>query len=341
MLYGTPMQRILITLSLVLCASCGGTVSAGSDPGPGDDPDSGTASDAAPQHDAKEASVPVDGSGGPDAVVPPAGQRILFEGSYVNYAWQPSVSGFYVTGDGTVFAYDYYASAPPDSGHPYTEYGPGMTEQQITGKYGAASTAIGKLDAQELYERLGGVASARDGVLLMQSMCADAGDMRYVGYLYDPASSTYTLALLGANGDRAVKNTAPEAQQLVDWLKSLGAGASGGEFCEFLTRRCDLPLCPDANACPQGQVPTSDTPNGCAESCASPSLCEQVSSCEVCSAAKEACFRDQGGNSHCVRWVPGCPYGEVDCSCGGDSICAGGKAYCHGDQISGLSCVAP
>ncbi len=329
------MQRVLVALSLILCTSCGGTVSAGDDQTPADGHDAGPASDAS------EASVVGDAGGGYDAVVPPAGQKILFESSYVNYAWQPSVSGFYVTADGTVYKYDYYASAPPDAGYPYTEYGPSMTEAQVTGKYGTAATVFGKLDANELHERLGALGAARGGTLLTQGTCADFGVVRYAGYIYDSATATYTPVLLGAHGDMAVKNTAPEAQALLEWFRDEIGDAQQQGFCEFQELNCALPACPDADACKQGWVPVSHDETGCAQSCGSPSMCEQVSSCDVCGAANEACLRDQGGNAHCVRWVEGCSYGEVDCACGGDSLCAGGEAYCHGDPHGGMSCVAP
>lgn len=335
-----PMRTLLLALGLSsLLAACGGTVDASNDQAPA--PDAGfPPNDSGQSVDASEAAPSVDAASPESSVpptVPPQGQKILFEMSYVNYAWEPTVSGFYITADGSVFKYDYYHSSP-DAGDPFVELAPAMTEEQVTGKYGPSPTLITKIDPNTLLQRFALVGAARTGTLLWQYLCADAGEARYVAYLYDPASSTYTAVMLGSSGDRALKNTALEGGELMQWLRTLGAGSP--DFCDYRVMSCDKELCDGTPACQAGEVPMGQPEQTCFDDCASPPSCEHVASCPVCTAAKAACVIDQFGLAHCMHYLHGCS-DTVTCECGGDQICAGGKSFCHGDAVSGLTCSAP
>jgi len=336
------MRTILLSLSFLsfglVVAACGGTVDASSDLSPG--------SDAGLTPDSSDAAVSIDSSSTvdatvmhPDSSVPPAeGQKILFEMSYVNYAWAPMVTGFYVTIDGSVFKYDFYGSSP-DAGDPFISLVPGMTEEQVTGKYGASPVLVTKIDTGVLLQRFALVGAARTGTLLSQYLCADAGEARFVAYLFDPATSSYTPVMLGSNGDHATKNTAPEADELVKWLGTLGP-VEGVDFCEYRTLSCDKELCDGTPACTTGEQPIGQPEEACFDDCASPPSCEHVASCAICAAGGSDCVVDQLGLAHCMYKAYGCD-DHLTCECAGDQICAGGKPFCQGDAVNGLRCVAP
>lgn len=335
------MRTILLSLSFALLAvGCGGTVDASSDQTPFSDggltipPDAAVSLDSSDSAPTADATKP-EASGPP--TVPPEGQKILFEMSYVNYAWDPTVSGFYVTADGSVFKYDFYGSSP-DAGEPFVSLVPGMTEEQVTGKHGPAPTLVTKIDTTTLLQRFALVGAARTGTLLTQYLCADAGEARFVAYLFDPASLTYTPVMLGSSGDRATKNTAPEGGELMKWLSSLGGG--GSDFCEYRLMSCEKELCDGTPACKTGEVPIGLPEEACFDDCASPPSCEHVADCSVCAAGGSDCVVDQLGLAHCMYPVYGCD-DHLTCECAGDQICAGGKPFCQGDAESGLRCVAP
>ncbi len=198
---------------------------------------------------------------------------------------------------------------------------------------------VGKVDASTLLAKFALVGGARRGVLLAQSNCADYGDARYVAYLFDPATSLYTPVMLGSDGDMAVLNTAPEGDQLVEWLRGL-PGDTGERACRYQASECFGSLCPGVSPCEAGTVPMMPSDAGCMTYCGSASRCESVPDCATCAAEGSACVLDERDGLHCVRWLPGCS-SDMSCDCGGDGLCASGASSCRGTAASGLSCARP
>jgi len=276
---------------------------------------------------------------GTDSQIAPAeGQRILFEMSRVNFAWGPSTSGMYVTASGEVYTYDFYKNAP-DAAAPYTNLVPGMTEQQVTAKYGSEPKLIGTIGKDELLARYAQIGDALRGMLLTQGLCADYGMDRFIGYTFDVSTSTYTPVMLGIDGDMSMHNTSTAANDLITWLLDK-AQWTGTRSCQYHTTSCAGELCPGLPSCTKGQVPIYPSDAGCLKNCGSPVQCTSVSDCSVCAKANHACLIDPDGARHCAYWAENCN-GAIGCECGDDSLCAGGKAYCHGTAAEGISCTAP
>jgi len=273
------------------------------------------------------------GSVQPRPTTPADGQTILFERSYVNYAWAPSISGAYITRDGEVYTYDYIESEGAQAAEPYLDLVPGMTEAQLTQKHGSKPKLVATVDNSVLLEHFALVGGAQAGVLLSQFSCADYGEDRYVAYIYDPAKELYTPVPLAVDGDMAVRNTAPAAEQLVAWI-----GATWGQTterpCQFRGSPCFVQPCPGAPPCEAGTAPIDPSEQGCSTSCAS-----LVPGCDACAAADLTCITDQAAKAHCVGRATGCVE-AITCDCGGDAVCAGGSAYCREDAHAQLSCAA-
>ena len=336
---GTTMRTITLVLaSILVIPACGGQALESQDPGV---VDSGS-----PLPDGSHPTP--DGSALPDATadatvppgpVPAQGQKILFELAYVNYAWGNAINGHYVTVDGKVYQYDYFGSGTSDGAIPDVQLKPNMTEAQVMDRYGVNPKLVASVDPGTLLSKFAQVGAARNGALLSQGGCADYGEQNYVAWLYDSASSRYTPVVLGIDGDWAAKNTATEGDQLIEWIRSV-IGLEGTRMCQYRTSICQGTLCPGVPPCAEGSVPMNPGANGCLEYCGQPSQCEKVDSCAVCAKSKQACLLDQNGIAHCLSWISGCQQ-TVDCACGGDSLCAGMSAFCHGDAVNGLSCSAP
>jgi hypothetical protein len=258
-------------------------------------------------------------TGTPDAKPPPSGQHILFEVSYENYAWQPSLNGVFITDDGSVYSYDYFAgdagAQPPAVVFP-------ATEQEIRSRYGANPKKTGSVALDELYAHFAEVEPAASGVLLRQYLCADAGDRSSIGYLYDPATSRYTQVVLGMDGDQAGLNTSPQAADLVKWLSKYSSSPVGGS-CTFVSHECSGATCGSKQpSCPNNQLASVE--NGCWSKCVNADQCLAVSDCSECPGGM-VCATGKDGSKHCL--MSNCQSSDA-CSCPFTPPCAGGSAFC-------------
>lgn len=255
--------------------------------------------------------------GTPDASLPP-GQHILFEVTYENYAWAPSLNGVFITDDGSVYSFDYFAgdagAQPPSITYP-------ATEQQIRSRYGAHPKKTGSIPMKELLSHFAKVEAAASGVLLRQYLCADAGEITSIGYLYDPSTAGYTQVILGMDGDQSGLNLAPAAQDLVKWLSQYAPSIGGG--CTFISHECAGATCGSpAPTCPKNQLPSVE--NNCWSSCVNADQCLSVSDCSQCPGGM-VCATAKDGSKHCL--MSNCQSTDA-CSCPFTPPCAGGSAYC-------------
>lgn len=286
----------------VLLSGCGGATS---DAGPGAGGQAGAASG---------------GSAGLDAgadVELPEGQEIVFEVSYENVAWGRELRGHFITADGSIYEYDYFkddpdATAPPPISYP-------ATEAALRARYGAP-TKTGSVPIEELRARAALIPGAASGVLLSQSWCADTGVATFIGYRFDDVTKTYSPVFLGAQGDRATLNLAPEAESLMRYLEPLGFGF---ESCKFIANECTGASCRSLPPeCPEWQV--ASVTGGCWGECVSVNTCRSVTDCGVCPGGF-ACVESKNGDKHCVQ--PLCASTDV-CACPFAPVCAGGAANC-------------
>jgi hypothetical protein len=259
---------------------------------------------------------PTSGSG--NAVTPAAGQQYVFEVTYFFMHWGPALEGIFVTADGTVYAYDYFADAS-DAGAPYPGFDPlsppgPVPASELAARYGASPRQIGTIAPEDLQARLASVADAQAGVLLQSIPCRDAGEATFLAWVYDTTNATYSPVILGVDGDVAMRNTAGAAVALVDWLGPLYVTA-GGRWATW-TDDCRL------EATELGAV----------------------SDCGECP-ADNACIADCAGGYHCQKfWFEvECPSGSdpLSCACLGAQVCAAGSAWCRGTPTTGLTCEAP
>ncbi len=265
-----------------------------------------------------------------DATPPAAGQKLLFEAGYVNGAWGYTYSGVYVNAAGEVWSYSAPQANPPPTTQPTPHAG--MTEAEITAKYASKPKLLTTLPTGEALQMYALLSLAESGMLLRQSLCADAGDTTYVGWRYDAATALYAPVVLGMSGDTSARSTAPAAGQVVAWLQKVGAMSA--DFCAPpAPLACSGSGCKPATCAQSWQVPACDG------TCVSPAQCDAVASCAACSNGT-SCLVDAAGQTHCsVVW--GCSSGATSCDCAGDQICAGGKAWCRGDAITGFRCERP
>ena len=240
---------------------------------------------------------------GPDAETLPAGQKYIFELHYANFAWSSVHSDYFITADGSV-----YRAEQRDAGTTVIgAYTHDMTEDQIAAHHPSGATLVGTVPVDLLRAKFSLISSARQGELLSVYPCADYGTFDYVGFVYNSSTGHYDAILLGADGDEAIQNTAPEAQALADWLAGLRTPDAG------TVRNCTY-----------------------AEGCQHGSTCD-AADCSVCAGLKMTCVVDKLNKTHCVD-SGRCASTDLTCACLGDIVCAGGIQMCAGTVASGFSC---
>jgi hypothetical protein len=306
---------------VLACGGCGGSTA---DDGPGNDSGNGGLYSVPP-------------------TTPSPGQQYLFEASYVNFGRSATINGVYVNSEGKVYQYDYYPSQSPDAGRPNTEYTQEMTESDVSGKYGTSPELVTTIDRDTLLANYANVGAARAGALVGRKQCSDYGYVRYVAWVYDADAAVYTPVQLGANGDLAMRNTRPEAAQLMAWLDSLD-GSSDPPECGYSSSPCSETVCPGAAACRSGFVPMRSGEGSCSDDCGLPTNCTSVPDCSACTAGQDVCILDTQLGKRCsdlhetarAEWTA-----DLSCDSAGEGICAGGKAYCRGSVAEGFSCLPP
>ncbi|MCC6665628.1 MAG: hypothetical protein IT375_17875 [Polyangiaceae bacterium] len=311
-----------------LLASCGGKSESDSGAG-GSAGVGGVGGSAGVGSTAGSGGVPQDSGvdvAPPDAP-PPPGQNILFEVSFENYAWGKKLKGIFITVDGSVWSYDFFANdaggMPPAVVYP-------ATETEIRARYGPAPLKIGSILPNVVLEQFAWVPSTAGGVLLRQMSCADAGDVTSIGYLFDEATARYTPVILGRGGDQSAKNTAPKADDLVAWLAQY---ANLPVPCAFNGEACTGATCPTpAPTCPKGQLPS--VAGGCWSKCVSLDHCLAVTDCSQCPGGT-VCATGADSSVHCLQSV--CASTDA-CTCPFTPPCAGGPAFCTSTGPMRVTC---
>ncbi len=288
------------------------------------------------------------GSGAGGAASWPPGQTILFERSYVEFAGRVLANGAFVTADGQV--YRYHTEVPEDSAEQLELLGrtDQMTVEEITAKH-HTTELVATVPEAELQQMASLLEAARQGALVYTNCCIDGGEVEYIAWEYDEASDLYAPVVLLADGDICVRNLAPEAGQIADWMHSLindeprTCNAGAGSQCTGATCAETPPDC--------GESLLPKVVDGCWDGdCVSTTSCGFVPSCEDCP-DHTICVVGTDGLPRCSR--AGCPDEgctltsciptgeEVTCDCAGHRICAGGREWCQGSPTEGFRCSSP
>jgi hypothetical protein len=148
----------------------------------------------------------------------------VFDCFAMNSAWGFTLSGKLIDTDGKVFSYGRRGKAwlvmPVAEGS--AKY---FSEAELQDKFSDARPT-GQIDAAALAENKTLIDAAGSGKLAVADGGArDAGSSGCHAYVHDAAHKRYRDIELGSDGgvsDMRTTNDAPEAQQLLKWLRSVG-----------------------------------------------------------------------------------------------------------------------
>jgi hypothetical protein len=150
----------------------------------------------------------------------PAGQIVLLEHEYSNYAWGYQHHGIVVTGEGNVLRYEWARGDRPWT----LSEGPTMTGAELIEKYDHNQTHLGVVGADTLELVAGLLAAAERGELSeKESRGADMGQTTRTAYRFDAGTQLYTPILLRTDGDWTWHNKAPEAARLAEIIDAIAA----------------------------------------------------------------------------------------------------------------------
>jgi len=151
------------------------------------------------------------------------GQRVLFQQSFINYAWGYQNRGWFVDNDGEMKAYriagrgDQWhnvGTAGTDSGY--------IVQKELEENYAKADWVIYHIPQSELIEKFRLISSAANGPYSPYTRAAyDAGNVLFCAYLLDKEKGAYGQVLLERSGDFSQFNENADAQEIQKWLVGL------------------------------------------------------------------------------------------------------------------------
>jgi hypothetical protein len=160
---------------------------------------------------------PVQATSADEAIVP------VFDCYQTNSAWGFTLSGKVVDAKGSIWSYGRRGKAwlPTRTAHEPTL----LKAADLHEKYDDAKR-VGNIDATLLQQKSALLAAAAAGKISVADTGArDAGSSSCHAYIRDEARDAYRDVELGSDGgvsDMRVTNSAVEAPQLLDWLRSIG-----------------------------------------------------------------------------------------------------------------------
>jgi len=142
--------------------------------------------------------------------------RYVFDVYEENYAWGHTLRGFVIERDGRVRTYDH----SDERWLPTQDRAGRVAETDLADKfYGSKARLTLSADAVRAKAQL--LPAAAHGTITRFSQSRDRGRFAFVGYIYDPDRSSYRPVVVGADGDWLETNTAPAAQELLQWLNEV------------------------------------------------------------------------------------------------------------------------
>jgi len=149
---------------------------------------------------------------------PALGQKILFEYTYINFAWGFQCYGYYVDSGGNVWKYRY----GEDDGIWQPEDPNNLSESQLLGKYSHNPVLAATVDRETVHQMAALIPAAAAGELTdRRNEANDMGSIVYLAYTFDPSSRLYHPVRLLIGGDWYAKNDAPEADSLLKWFRTI------------------------------------------------------------------------------------------------------------------------
>jgi len=152
--------------------------------------------------------------------IPVLKQKIYFEKHYTNMAWLPQSNGFLIDSTGTVMTFNWVEVShvwyDPDSTGTVSS-----TNMDKNISYCQAANYHINADTLKLYvDKIYGASKGK--ISVPQVVMADAGTTTYSAFIFDLKTNRYKQVLLKTDGDIYTTNSAPQAEEIYQWMRRIG-----------------------------------------------------------------------------------------------------------------------
>jgi len=144
---------------------------------------------------------------------PSANQVVLFQIEYSNYAWGYQHNIVIIDSSGKVRS----LSLPKNWNRP--DSAGFISESSMNENLSQLDTGSFYVNKNELLEHFSKIRKISEGVLSKpQNTAFDSGETDYSSFLYDSPNKRYKQVLIKRFGDWSTENSAPEAEDVFNWL---------------------------------------------------------------------------------------------------------------------------
>ncbi|MEK7719303.1 MAG: hypothetical protein AAB347_06795 [Bacteroidota bacterium] len=141
---------------------------------------------------------------------------LIFQSEYTNYAWGYNHNGWMLDISGQVKRFQKSAKWVFADSLGY------ISATDMQKNMSACDSVIEQIDSKEftLYAEKA-INCVNWNMTKPQNTMADAGEHIYAFYLYESGSNRYKRVILNMTGDWSQENLAPNAKEIVDWMKAI------------------------------------------------------------------------------------------------------------------------
>jgi hypothetical protein len=143
-------------------------------------------------------------------------QKVLFEFSYVNYAWGEVNTGFYIDTDGNILEYE-----NPENWN-FSEQDNNLTSEQVEENLSFCMPSGLKIRSEELRQYINYIDNlARSRISAPVHSGADMGSLRMFCFEYMREEGSYRPVLIKWTGDYQSENLNFYAKKVSEWLQGI------------------------------------------------------------------------------------------------------------------------
>jgi hypothetical protein len=148
--------------------------------------------------------------------------KILFQYSYINYAWFFQHEGFFIDNEGQILTYSRSSNIHPypDNWH-FPDENNRITEAEMNENLLQTEISEKKIDKAILQKYARKLSSIKENAYIEYQNSYDAGASVPVCYLYDEYTKTYKEILLSQYGDFVSINKDKTAKEIDEWLTAI------------------------------------------------------------------------------------------------------------------------
>jgi hypothetical protein len=148
-------------------------------------------------------------------------QKILFQYSYVNYAWETNNQGFLIDNGGNLLIYN-----QPEKWN-FPDKNSTLTQSQVAENLSYCTATGRKVTEAELQKYASYITNlSASKITAKKSVAADMGTFNYYCFCYSEGGSAYRQVIIKTFGDFECENLNFYSKKVVEWMNQMMEGLS-------------------------------------------------------------------------------------------------------------------